>query len=169
MTGTACILEDAPAGPCTDGSGLEDPGDVVVSPDGNDVYVTGIASSTVVHLARDAATGSLAQRECFEDADEGGLVQEDGEPVARCAKAPAISFPTGLAITPDGRDLLKVGAYSGALSRYGRDPSTGALSFGGCIQDDDEEGGPLRVAACGAGRALMGAKAVTVSPDGRNA
>lgn len=61
-----------------------------------------------------------------------------------------------------------IAALSNSLGRFGRDPSTGALRFLGCIQEVGENSAP-REAACGAGRGLDGAKGVTVSPDGRNA
>ena len=43
-----------------------------------------------MHLSRDATTGSLTQRECIEDADEGGLFDEDEADAAHCAKGPAL-------------------------------------------------------------------------------
>ena len=50
-----------------------------------------------------------------------------------------------------------IAALSNSLGRFGRDPSSGALRFLGCIQEVGENSAP-REAACGAGRGLDGAK-----------
>jgi DNA-binding beta-propeller fold protein YncE len=68
-----------------------------------------------------------------------------------------------VAVTPDGRNVY-VAAYHG-VAEFARDRKTGALtqlSGGpGCIAEGGSDG-------CTPGRALTGAAAVTVSPDGHN-
>ncbi|MDA0168941.1 lactonase family protein [Solirubrobacter taibaiensis] len=85
-----------------------------------------------------------------------------------CTPARGLDKVSGLALSPDGRFLYAVSAYTGsehALTAFARDPIDGRLTQldgpGGCVSQ-------VAVRGCGRGHGLRGAIDVTVSGDGRN-
>jgi len=56
-----CVSDTGSSGECADGTALDGPRGVSVSPDGKNVYVASFWSSAVSIFARDPTTGSLAQ------------------------------------------------------------------------------------------------------------
>jgi DNA-binding beta-propeller fold protein YncE len=128
-----------------DADGLQNPREVVVSPDGTNVYVAGGAENAVAVFARDPGSGTLgfvgAAREGV--GGVGGLVQ-----------------PNGLAVGSDGARLYvaaqgAVGSGSGALVVFARDAADGALAF---LETESE--GQQGVSG------LAGAFGLEASPDG---
>ena len=81
------------ASPC---SQVGTPTDIVVSPDGANVYVT-MSSSGAGGLSRDAATGQLAFQQCFR-----GVTAVTGCTALPIIAANTLSSPTAIAVTPDG-------------------------------------------------------------------
>ena len=81
-----------------------------------------------------------------------------------CLPARGLRSPEGIAFSPDGLNAY-VSAYgTGGLAILNRNPSTGGLvqkqAPWGCVSSSSTEG-------CASGRALTGAGAVAVSPNGR--
>ncbi len=154
--GAGCIANAATSG-CTTGRALDGADVVVVSPDGENVYVGSFFGNAVAAFAR-GANGGLTQL----SGDAGCLGDQAG---TGCASGRALIAPEGLAISDDGRNVYAAAAGTSALLTFLRDPSTGALTQApgeaGCIADGGLPG-------CTAGRQLSGANAVAVSPDDEN-
>jgi 6-phosphogluconolactonase len=81
--------------------------DLHLTPDGRHLYASERTSSTLAHLAVDAATGQLTW----------------------VGHTPVETQPRGFAIDPTGRHLLVVGQASHHLSRFALDPATGQLAL----------------------------------------
>jgi DNA-binding beta-propeller fold protein YncE len=127
---------------------------VVSSPDGNNLYVTGGDSITV--LSRNATTGAFTYIESEVDGlddptDAGGVV--DG-----------LANATGLAISADGKHVYASGRTDDAIAVFARDATTGKLSFvefeRNNVDDLGDSGGTVT--------ALNDPEAVAVSPDGES-
>jgi DNA-binding beta-propeller fold protein YncE len=151
--GSGCI-SGAPIPGCAAGRALVDPDVVVVSPDGEDVYVGSFLGNAVAAFQR-AKNGAL-----YQAADATGCV---AEAIAGCAPAVALGAPEGLAISPDGASLYVAGALSSSVTELRRDPQTGGLTqpSGGCVV-----AAPLP--GCATGVQLAGANAVAIAPAGRD-
>jgi DNA-binding beta-propeller fold protein YncE len=148
-------ISGAPIPGCGTGLALLAPDVVVVSPDGNNVYVGSFFGNSVASFARNPETGALAQL-----AGTAGCIAEE---TAGCAKGIALKSVEGLAASGDGDNVYAATALSNAVVTLVRDPATGALAQAsdgsGCIVDAE-------LAGCTVGRELPGANAVAVSPDG---
>lgn len=81
--------------------------DLHLTPDGRHLYASERTSSSLAHLAVDAATGQLMLM----------------------GHTPVETQPRGFAIDPTGRHLLVVGQASHHLSRFALDPATGELAL----------------------------------------
>lgn len=116
--------------------------DVVISPDDRHLYVASVGDS-VSTFRRDAQSGELSFIEAHYN-DENGMK--------------TIGYSTGIAITPDGRNVLVVSHgrnHFGSISHFRRNIEHGWLEFVGAITEDEvpELSHPTRV---------------VVSPDGKN-
>jgi DNA-binding beta-propeller fold protein YncE len=142
---------------CVAGQGLGAPDVVVVSPDGENVYVGSFFGNAVAAFARNPGNGALTQL-----AGSAGCI---AEATAGCAAGIALKSVEGLAISGDGTSVYAATALSNAVVELVRDPATGALTQAsdgsGCIVDS-------ALAGCATGRELAGANAVAVSPDDGN-
>jgi DNA-binding beta-propeller fold protein YncE len=162
--GTAgCV---APSGSCAKSHGLDGPVSVAVSPDGKSVYAASNASAAVLRLNRNPATGAISQ-----PAGAAGCIGEFGAP---CADGHALTAPTSVAVSPDGKTVYATAegyAPQGfpptghGVAVLDRNPATGAISqragAAGCVSEDGT--GP-----CADGHALVAPWAVAVSGDGKN-
>ena len=178
LTPVECISDDGSDGRCTDGTGLFGASSVTVAPDGGQVFVTASAVGAVTAYARNQADGTLKPQACLlDDAPKGGS----------CTDAPALDGAAASAISPDGRTLFVASSEDGALALFDRDPATGALKPGTCFRhedpqgddavdseeeeedtgDDQEEADEASTGDCRPAKALGGAHAVAVAPDGR--
>lgn len=171
LTPNACLLADAPAGgPCTSVASLAGAQRGAISADGRNLYVAGAEDDTLTTLTRDPATGRLAASGCLQyafptreevvDPEEYYYDDEEEERVPGCTGVAALSQPTAVAVSADGRTVYAAGRYS--LTAYARDPGTGALTQFGCVE------AYLTLKACSLGRAIEGASGVAASGDGRN-
>jgi 6-phosphogluconolactonase (cycloisomerase 2 family) len=127
----------------TDGGGVDGLNaalEVAVSPDGANVYVTGLDDDGIATFSRNTANGMLS----FVEVDKDGIAGVDG-----------LNAPGGIAVSPDGGHVYVTGAADHAVVTFSRNPSSGALSFVELDRDgvDGVDG-------------LMGARNVAVAPDG---
>lgn len=121
-----CVSWDGTGGGCGFGFGVRDAAEVVVSPDGENVYLAGAnntagTESGVAIFDRDAVDGTLTQKLGTE-----GCISPNGSGGA-CALGRALPAIT-LAISPDGKSV-----YAGGVAIFDRDAPTGG--------EEEEEGG----------------------------
>jgi 6-phosphogluconolactonase (cycloisomerase 2 family) len=93
-----------------------------------------------------------------------GCVSMDGSgPCVSAGNASALNGPSGVVVSPDGRHVYVASPIGHAVGVFARDPSSGGLSFVSCIS----RGGTGPCANVNNERALRGARALVMSPDGR--
>ncbi len=152
LTPAGCI-QDAGLGACgPTQQGLDSARAVAVSPDGKSVYAASIVDNAIVRFDRDPLTGSLTPAGCIQDVGlaDCGLTQQ------------GLAGGEGVAVSPDGRSVYVAARGDSAVARFDRNPTTGALTPAGCIQD-------VGLADCGpTQQGLEGAFGVAVSPDGKS-
>ncbi len=153
--GMGCV-SGLPIPGCAAGRALVAPDVVVVSPDGEDVYVGSFFGNAVAGFQR-GRNGALYQLP-----ETAGCI---AEAISGCAPAVALGAPEGLAISPDGTSVYAAGALSNSVAELARDPETGALSqpsgAAGCVSNG-------ALGGCTEGVQLAGANAVAISPAGRD-
>jgi DNA-binding beta-propeller fold protein YncE len=157
-----CWSEDGSAGACSDGRSLHGANGVAVSPDGLNVYVTAFASGegALAVFDRNLITGALTQKAgaagCISDLGGGG-----------CTDGTALDGVSAVAVSHDGRNVYTAAVGpSSAVAVFDRDLATGVLTqkagTDGCVSDSGTSG------SCTNGTALLGARALALSLDGRN-
>jgi 6-phosphogluconolactonase (cycloisomerase 2 family) len=117
-TGVLTWKETVKDGPGSDG--LDGATGVAVSPDNNDVYVTGCFDSAVTVFDRTGASGELTVNE----KEQQGVAGVDGIGCAR-----------GVAVAPNGSTVSVVGESSDAVATFTRTPATGAIAYLGMVKD----------------------------------
>ncbi len=162
LTETGCIVHAALAG-CTGGvHGLEGPGEVTVSPDEKNVYVTSYLESAVAEFARDTATGELSPL-----ASPNECISSDAKSKCGTVTASGLEQASSLAVSPDGANVYvaAVGESGGDVAELERNPAEGALKqLGGanaCLTTET-------VAGCSHVIDMYGPAEIIVSPDGHN-
>ncbi|HEY2317970.1 MAG TPA: hypothetical protein VGH67_06695, partial [Solirubrobacteraceae bacterium] len=173
-TGTAgCITDtgndDTGAPTCAIGRVLGGADALAVSPRGATVYVAAAADHGVsaFQVGDDGALTQLA--------GTGGCITlsgTDGLGAISCATGRALTFPFGVAISPDGRSLYVVADDNRSpdgVAVFSLDPATGAAAqlpgAAGCITADGTSDGVADACANG-GPGLVGIYDPTISPDG---
>jgi 6-phosphogluconolactonase (cycloisomerase 2 family) len=100
-----------------------------------------------------------------ESAELAGCVSETGSG-GSCVDGTALDGATGVTLSPDGTSVYVASETSRSVSIFSRDGTTGAIAqlagTDGCVSDSGSAG------ACADGTALVGPRAVAVSPDGKN-
>src|SRR5215510_14046902 len=160
LSGTAgCIAENGDGVSCADGRGLSGAVSLVVSPDGNNVYVAS-RNNTVAIFSRNTTTGALTQL-----SGTPGCIAETGDGVS-CADGVGMVGLRGIGISPDGKSVYVTARDGNAVAIFSRNTTTGVLTqlsgTAGCVSNDGTGG------ACVQGRGLQGARGVVVSPDNLN-
>ena len=153
--GTAGCISDTGAGPCVDGTAVDFPDAVTVSPDGQSVYVASGSSDAVAVFDR-AGDGTLTQKP-----GTAGCISETG--AGPCIDGKALEFASSVAVSPDGQSVYVASADSAAVAvfdRSGDGTLTQKAGDAGCIAEDPY--------VCADGAGLTFAKSVAVSPDGRS-
>jgi DNA-binding beta-propeller fold protein YncE len=156
-----CIANGGGTEGCAPARGLAGPVDLVVTPDGRNVYTASSVGDAIAILARNRATGVLSQvpgrAGCISQGGGGG----------RCIRGNGLDEVWSVAASPDGRNVYGVSTKVNMLGAMARNPSTGGLTqlpgrYGCFIRG---RGGLL---GCPEGRGLTGAVSVTVTRNGRN-
>jgi DNA-binding beta-propeller fold protein YncE len=131
---------------------------VAVSPDGRDVYVAGTDGDAVSSFRVETA-GALRQTGCLQ-----GVPAPDEEldvaAVSGCDAGTAISFPSQVAVSQDGRTVFVGG--DGTVTSYQRDPDTGTLKQRGCAEEEQSFKACLEV------RGITAVNGIATTTDGRN-
>ncbi|MGH2677362.1 MAG: lactonase family protein [Actinomycetota bacterium] len=133
--------------------GLANVRSVEVSADGRSVYAASPLDNALVRFARDPNTGALTPQGCADD--------NDVSPDTCAQSADGLDGARSVAVSSDGASVYVVSPGDDALVRFDRDPSTGALTPQGCVDDNDS--GPEPCASSTDG--LTAANWVAVSPD----
>jgi DNA-binding beta-propeller fold protein YncE len=113
--GSAGCVSETGAGPCVNGQGLRTPHSVAVSADGKSVYVASLQSDAVARLNRNTTTGAITQ-----PAGIAGCVSETG--AGPCADGHALTIPSSVAVSPNGRSVYVASPGSDAVARFLRAP-----------------------------------------------
>jgi DNA-binding beta-propeller fold protein YncE len=147
---------------CRHASGLRSARDLVVSPDGRNVYVAA-ASGAIAIFDRDRMSGNLTQKR-----GRAGCVSRPAKAGA-CARGRGLAHPTTIAVSADGTSVYVTSFDDEALAVFDRDPRSGALTqkrgSAGCIADEYSDAVGCRHVALDIG---LEGRALTVSPDGKN-
>ena len=123
-----CISDDGTDRLCAKGNALRGASDIIVSPDGQNVYVAATTSSAVLTFARDPATGLLRQTACLmHGAPAGGS----------CTSASALEGVSSLVFAPEGTTLFATAYDSNSLSTLSRG-ANGVLRHARCVSTVDE-------------------------------
>jgi 6-phosphogluconolactonase (cycloisomerase 2 family) len=118
-------------------SGLGGIASLAVSPDSRFVYVAATADAAVTTLVR-GADGSLGFRDCI----SGGHVGFVASLTSPCTQLPTsgdnphwsgLRGVSRVVISPDGSSLYTSSPKTSSVAEFRRDPTTGALAYGGCI------------------------------------
>ena len=125
-----CVAASGDGVTCAQGRGLDQAVAVVVSPDGQHLYVAS-RNNAVAVFARNTLTGVLAQL-----GGAAGCLAEAGDGVT-CADGTALVGPRTVTVSPDGTSVY-IGARDGdAVVVLARNPTTGALTqlsgLAGCV------------------------------------
>ena len=162
LTETGCIVHAAVAG-CIGGvHGLEGPGEITVSPDEKNVYVTSYLESAVAEFTRDTTTGELSPL-----ASPNECISSDAASKCGTVTAAGLEQASSLAVSPDGANVYvaAVGESGGDVAELERNPAEGALKqLGGanaCLTTET-------VAGCTHVIDMYGPAEIIVSPDGHN-
>ena len=122
--------------------GLDGAADVVVSPDGNFVYVGSGYDAAIDVFSRNATTGALTFVEMVQYGTNGVL---------------GLALVDSITLSPDGLHLYAVGTFEDTLAVFSRNPTTGTLTFLQVLMD-----------GVGGVDGLYDPTSVVVSPDGKN-
>ena len=130
--------------------GIGDPEEVLVSPDGEFVYVAGGNDDAVAIFDRNKTTGELDYLDCVGEAaapctDLGGTVTD-------------FLSPRGLAQTTTGSHLFVTARSSNTVTSFVRDTGTGLLTL---VRDQETDG-------LGSATELEGPDGLDVSPDDKH-
>ncbi len=122
--------------------GLDSGRGVAISPDGNQVYVAALISSSLAVFTRNATTGVLT----FLEVEKDGVGGVDG-----------LAGAHDVIVSPDGRHVYVASRSEDALAVFTRDVTTGAVSF---LE--------ARFDGVGGINGLDAAEALDISPDGKH-
>jgi DNA-binding beta-propeller fold protein YncE len=151
---TGCIAEAI--GGCAVGIALGAPEGLAATATG--VYVGSALSNAVAVLARDPATGALAQA-----TDGSGCIVD--APLTGCATGFEVQGANAVAASPGGKDVYVTSLFSNSVTSFTR-----AVPAGGLTQKTGPAGCLvwLRAVGCSFGQALSAPEGLAVAPDGAN-
>lgn len=150
---------------CAHGVAIDGPEDLVISPDGRDVYTNSSVNNAVLEFRREAS-GTLAQLA----APNMCLMKAPVE--AGCTEATGLERALGVAISPGGEDVYASSAFEDDEAEFTRDAENGALTQlpapYQCAGKSETKGKILNECGTQGIEGIAGARRVTVSPDGMN-
>ena len=120
LTSAGCVSDSGGDGRpgtdgfCADGDALLGASGIAVSPDGRHVYVASHSSNGIAWLARDAATGKLTPAGCIKN-----FPRAD-----RCRAGFGLEGTSGVAVSPDGKQVYVTADKPGSVSVFSRDADT---------------------------------------------
>ncbi len=162
-TTEACISEANTS--CLFGAAIDGPEDLVISPDGKNVYTNSYKDNAVIELTRNVSTGGLTQNQTPNACVTTEAITGQ---TSRCSPAKGIEGALGVAIGPDGKNLYASGSTDDAEVAFARESNEGELEQ----LESPYECVTSKPSGCGAGfdelTGLGEARRVTVSPDGTN-
>jgi 6-phosphogluconolactonase (cycloisomerase 2 family) len=167
-------------------SGLS-PTSLAASADGKSLYTTSIdcgpmdecyGDDALASFDRNPIRGALAYQGCIT-----GDTSSGPSGSGACSEVPSASedayhsglqHPGPIALSDDGKSLYVAGSWDGAIAQFDRNPSTGALTYHGCVAGLTDVG-PAGSGACalipGAssnGAGLSYPHSLAVSADGKS-
>lgn len=146
---TGCLVNEASSlSGCQDVRAMQNATDVVVSPDGRNVYVSSLNKDAIVSFDRNPSTGALTQKGTITGCVTSNPGVSGPDQCNLISNAIALDGVTAMAISPDGKSLYTV-TNQGKASAFNRAPD-GTLTY----LDTDT--------CC----SQAGATTVAVSPDG---
>jgi DNA-binding beta-propeller fold protein YncE len=163
---------------CAPGIAINGPEDLVVSPDGRNVYANSNKNNAVLEFRRESS-GALKQlaapNTCIMTPKEEVSLEAD------CSEAKGLERTLGVAISPDGENVYASSSVEDDEAAFDRNAETGALTplpapyecAGKSDTEEEVEEGKTEEEvfnACGT-QGIFGiaeARRVTVSPDGKN-
>jgi DNA-binding beta-propeller fold protein YncE len=159
LTFLGCVAQNGASGcdnPAKDA--LIGAGDISISPNGADVYVTALASDAINHFDRDAVTGALTFEDCFANAGAGGC----SSPLVN-----TMASPRDVAVSADGENvyMLADGASNRSVTNFSRNLTTGNLTYVDCASHLGTS--PAGCAAVNSQSFFKPTKLV-ISPDDKN-
>ena len=122
--------------------GLNGATGVALSPDGAHAYVASSINNAVAVFSRNSVSGGLAYVEVKKD----GVGGVDG-----------LYGACSLVVSPDGKHVYVTGYSESAVAIFGRNSTTGALTYAGMVQD-----------GVGGVDGLHGARSIDISADGNH-
>jgi DNA-binding beta-propeller fold protein YncE len=145
---------------CGHGVAIDGPEDLVISPDGRDVYTNSSQDNAVLEFRRESS-GALAQLA----SPNACLMKAPVE--AGCTEAKGLEDALGVAISPGGENVYASGPIEDDEAAFARDAETGAITQ---LVAPYECAGKVGKNTCGTTgiEGIAGARRVTVSPDGMN-
>lgn len=152
-----CISEKV-AG-CAPAIALQGSEDLAISPDGGNVYATSGPKNSLVELARNEATGALAQL-----GGENGCVTT--ETILGCTTVASVGLTRGVAISPDGENVYVGSAGENGVAAFARGAGGALEQLPGAAQCVTSN-----ASGCEGSNNLLGleeARRVVVSPGGTN-
>ncbi len=142
------------------------------------IAATVALTALVAPAAASAVPGDLDYQGCITGNEQVGPSGSDA-----CAAIPAAAGTLSgqysgldrlesIAVSPDGASVYVVaGSWDDAIASFDRDPSTGAVTYAGCLSGDFNNSGCFAIESATAGGTDSGLnhpESVAVSPDGRS-
>ena len=160
LTFGECIeaVTDIEGTTCSDAPGLLGATSVAVSADGKSVYLASLTDDTIVRFNRNTTSGDIGFAECFQDKTDSPT------DASECTDTSGLNGARWVAVSSDGRSLYVASVADDAVARFNRNATTGALTFAGCLDDEDTGS----EAACPGAPGLANVNSVEVSRDGRS-
>jgi DNA-binding beta-propeller fold protein YncE len=153
-----CFVNGAATATCSGANGLSNPIGIAVAPNGKTVYVANRGSgNNVLSFTRNTTTGTLTQK-----SGAAGCIANTGDGTT-CRDGRAMSGPSFITVTGDGKHLYVASEFSDAVSALsiGSDGSLTQIGDGsggsGCVENVPSADG------CADGRALDGPFSINAS------